>query len=96
MEPARDGNKTHTSRDAEVIVVGVRDQDRVQAGDVGNRAGNSISKGMSKPPRTGSTMTTVPRELMRKPAIPSQYSTVPSFERSNASLRKEWVRGAMA
>ena len=55
--------------------------------------GNSIITGMSKPPSSGSTMSVVPRLLIKNPAMPSHRRTVPSLA-SNASAPNGWVSGS--
>jgi hypothetical protein len=57
--------------------------------------GNSIITGMSKPPSSGSTITVVPRLLIKNPAIPNHRNTVVSAA-PNASAPNGWVSGARA
>ena len=57
--------------------------------------GMSIMIGMSNPSRSGSTITVVPRLLIRNPAIPSQRRVVPSFG-PNPSPPNGCVFGALA
>jgi hypothetical protein len=55
--------------------------------------GKSINTGMSKPPSNGSTISVVPRLLIRNPAIPSQRRTVPSVDSNAVGTERLGTRG---
>jgi hypothetical protein len=66
-----DAGQVATGRDAVVVVVAVSDENGVQAGTSSALIGNSIITCMSNPPNSGSTISVVPRLLIRSPAMPS-------------------------
>ncbi|WKK70491.1 hypothetical protein Q0F99_11505 [Rathayibacter oskolensis] len=70
VEGLRHGHQIAAAQDAEVVVVGVGDEHRIDARHVGDAERMSISSGMSKPCRTGSIRIVVPRALREESGHP--------------------------